>query len=84
MVVLVKHMRPACAPTPSCLMCSTPSHLRLISLFLRISTTKRKSDDNDEDEEEDGDYEVDFANMNVSPEILRMLGARYVSVLSSS
>ncbi|CAM9256738.1 unnamed protein product [Hapterophycus canaliculatus] len=30
--------------------------------------------DNEEDEE-DSDYEVDYASMNVSPEILRMLGA---------
>ncbi|CAM9719376.1 unnamed protein product [Pylaiella littoralis] len=32
-------------------------------------------DNDDEEEEEGGDYEVDFTNMNVSPEILRMLGA---------
>ena len=35
--------------------------------------------DGDDDDEEDSDYEVDYAGMNVSPEILRMLGARYVA-----
>lgn len=36
--------------------------------------------DGDEDDEEDSDYEVDYAGMNVSPEILRMLGARYIAL----
>lgn len=36
------------------------------------ATTKQTGDDEDDDDEE---YEVDYANMNVSPEILRMLGA---------
>ncbi|CAM9493476.1 unnamed protein product, partial [Scytosiphon promiscuus] len=31
--------------------------------------------DDNEENEEDSDYEVDYASMNVSPEILRMLGA---------
>ncbi len=41
-----------------------------------IPTFVNYVDDND-DEEDDSDYEVDYTGMNVSPEILRMLGARY-------
>eukprot|EP00903_Cladosiphon_okamuranus_P010040 g9520.t1 len=36
--------------------------------------------DGDDEEEEDNDYEVDYAGMNVSPEILRMLGARHEEI----